>query len=68
MKIEFAEILMHPAMMLALIFGLDLFFGDPVYRLHPVRLIGKLLTGMKTDCAKSDWMVNSAESCWCCFC
>ena len=44
MKIEFAEILMHPAMMLALILGLDLFFGDPVYRLHPVRLIGKLLT------------------------
>ena len=44
MKIEFAEILMHPAMILALIFGLDLLFGDPVYRLHPVRLIGKLLT------------------------
>jgi len=44
MKIEFAEILMHPATILALIFGLDLLFGDPVYRLHPVRLIGKLLT------------------------
>ena len=44
MKIEFAEILMHPGMMLAMILGLDLLFGDPVYRLHPVRLIGKFLT------------------------
>ena len=44
MKIEFAEILMHPATILTFIFGLDLLFGDPVYRLHPVRLIGKLLT------------------------
>ncbi|MDP6331493.1 MAG: cobalamin biosynthesis protein, partial [SAR324 cluster bacterium] len=44
MSIEFAEILMHPGMMLAMILGLDLLFGDPVYRLHPVRLIGKFLT------------------------
>jgi adenosylcobinamide-phosphate synthase len=44
MKIEFVEILMHPATILTFIFGLDLLFGDPVYRLHPVRLIGKLLT------------------------
>jgi adenosylcobinamide-phosphate synthase len=44
MKIELTEILTHPGTMLALIFGLDLLFGDPVYRLHPVRLIGKLLT------------------------
>jgi len=35
---------MHPATILTFIFGLDLLFGDPVYRLHPVRLIGKLLT------------------------
>ncbi|MFL2739053.1 MAG: adenosylcobinamide-phosphate synthase CbiB [bacterium] len=44
MSIEFAEILMHPGMMLAMILALDLLFGDPVYRLHPVRLIGKFLT------------------------
>ena len=44
MSIEFAEIIMHPGMMLAMILGLDLLFGDPVYRLHPVRLIGKFLT------------------------
>ena len=44
MRIEFAEILMHPGMMLAMILALDLLFGDPVYRLHPVRLIGKFLT------------------------
>ena len=44
MSIEFVEILMHPGMMLAMILSLDLLFGDPVYRLHPERLIGKLLT------------------------
>ena len=42
MNIELVEILTHPATMLVAIFGLDLLFGDPVYRLHPVRLIGNL--------------------------
>ena len=62
MKIEFAEILTHPGTMLALIFGLDLLFGDPVYRLHPVRLIGKLLTWYELRLRKSDWMVKLVES------
>lgn len=28
-------------------FGLDLFLGDPVYRLHPVRLMGAAATGLE---------------------
>ncbi len=32
-------------MVLGLAVGFDLLLGDPVYRLHPVRLIGNLVTG-----------------------
>ena len=34
----------HPAFMLSMILGLDLIFGDPVYRFHPVRMIGSLIS------------------------
>ena len=44
MSFDPAELVTHPSIMLSLILGLDLLFGDPVYRLHPVRLIGKLLS------------------------
>ncbi|GIT04201.1 MAG: hypothetical protein CM1200mP28_14600 [Deltaproteobacteria bacterium] len=30
--------------MLLMILGLDLIFGDPVYRFHPVRMIGSLIS------------------------
>ena len=48
MNADFAGLITHPAMILAEIFGLDLIFGDPVYRFHPVRLIGNLLTWYET--------------------
>ncbi len=48
MNEEFAEIITHPTAMLAVIFGLDLLFGDPVYNFHPVRLIGNLLSWYET--------------------
>ena len=44
MSVDSAELVTHPAFMLALILCLDLLFGDPVYQLHPVRLIGILLS------------------------
>ena len=44
MSVDSAELVTHPAIMLALILWLDLLFGDPVYQLHPVRLIGILLS------------------------
>ena len=34
----------HPAFMLSMILGLDMIFGDPVYRFHPVRMIGSLIS------------------------
>ena len=43
-EFEFAQIMMHPCTMLSLILALDLLFGDPIYILHPVRIIGKLLS------------------------
>ena len=43
MNFNLVELLTHPALILLIILGLDLFFGDPVYRFHPVRLIGKLI-------------------------
>lgn len=33
----------NPALILLLAFGLDLLIGDPVYPLHPVRLIGRVI-------------------------
>ncbi len=44
MNFDLVELLTHHAFMLLLILGLDLFFGDPIYRFHPVRLIGSLIS------------------------
>ena len=44
MNVDLVELLTHPAFMLLMILGLDLFFGDPVYRFHPVRMIGSLIS------------------------
>ena len=44
MNIDLVELLTHPALMLLLILGLDLIFGDPIYRFHPVRIIGSLIS------------------------
>ena len=43
MNVDLFELLTHPAFMLLMILGLDLIFGDPVYRFHPVRMIGSLI-------------------------
>ena len=43
MNVDLVELLSHPAFMLSIILGLDLIFGDPVYRFHPVRMIGSLI-------------------------
>jgi len=43
MNVDLVELLTHPAFMLLMILGLDLIFGDPVYRFHPVRIIGSLI-------------------------
>ena len=44
---DFAEVTLtswvNPLLLLWSIFLLDLWFGDPVYRFHPIRLIGSLL-------------------------
>ena len=37
----------HPTVLLLAV-GLDLLAGDPVYRLHPIRLIGTLLTRLES--------------------
>ena len=44
MNVDLFELLTHPAFMLLMILGLDLIFGDPVYRFHPVRMIGSLIS------------------------
>ena len=44
MNIDLVELMRHPAFMLSMILGLDLIFGDPVYRFHPVRMIGSLIS------------------------
>ncbi|MBS1254857.1 MAG: Cobalamin biosynthesis protein CobD [Deltaproteobacteria bacterium] len=53
MNIDLAELLTHPAFMLTVILGLDMMFGDPVYRLHPVRLTGNLLSWYETKLRNS---------------
>ena len=35
MNVDSVGLVTHPAIMLALILGLDLLFRDPVYELHP---------------------------------
>ena len=44
MNVDLVELLTHPACILLMILGLDLIFGDPVYRFHPVRMIGSLIS------------------------
>ena len=51
---EFGEIMMHPCTMLSIILALDLLFGDPLYSLHPVRIIGKLLNCYENMLEKID--------------
>jgi adenosylcobinamide-phosphate synthase len=41
-----ALLLPHPAILLAAV-AADLTIGDPVYPLHPIRIIGRLLAGME---------------------
>jgi len=36
-------ILTHPFVIIFSVFSIDFIFGDPVYKLHPVRLIGNLI-------------------------
>ena len=43
MDIDFIEIIKNPGTILVLIFGLDLLLGDPDYKFHPIRLIGKTI-------------------------
>ena len=47
MNFNFFELLTHPALVLLIILGLDLIFGDPVYRFHPVRLIVSLISWLE---------------------
>jgi len=44
MNFNLVEFLTHPAVLLGSIIGLDLLFGDPIYRWHPVRIIGNVLS------------------------
>ena len=44
MNVDLVELLTHPAFMLIIILVLDLIFGDPVYRFHPVRMIGSMIS------------------------
>jgi len=44
MNVDLVELLTHPAFTLSMILGLDLIFGDPVYRFHPIRIIGCLIS------------------------
>ena len=44
MNVDLVELMRHPAFMLSMILGLDLIFGDPVYRFHPVRMIGSMIS------------------------
>lgn len=41
------QILNHPAVFLLTFLLLDLIFGDPNYRLHPIRLFGDILNGFE---------------------
>ena len=44
MNVDLFELLTHPGFILLIILGLDLIFGDPIYRFHPVRMIGGLIS------------------------
>ena len=44
MNVDLVELITHPAFILSMIMGLDLIFGDPVYRFHPVRMIGMMIS------------------------
>ena len=53
MNFDLVELLTHPAFMLLIILGLDLIFGDPVYRFHPVKMIGSLISFYETVLRRS---------------
>ena len=53
MNYDLVELLTHPALMLLMIMGLDLIFGDPVYSFHPVRIIGSLISCYETGLRNS---------------
>tara|TARA_B100000700_G_scaffold278682_1_gene326969 strand:+ start:1968 stop:2969 length:1002 start_codon:yes stop_codon:yes gene_type:complete len=42
MNLNFEEFFFNPVFVLTVIIGLDLLFGDPIYSLHPVRIVGRL--------------------------
>jgi len=48
MNLDFTEFFTNHVVMLIIIISLDLFFGDPIYSLHPIRLIGRLLVWYET--------------------
>ena len=54
--IDSFQSLNNPSFLLLSAFILDLILGDPVYRLHPVRLIGNLIN--KTYCLLKDAPLN----------
>jgi len=43
MNFDLSELFTNHIFILTIIFGLDLLFGDPVYSLHPIKLIGRLI-------------------------
>ncbi len=49
------DILRPDFRLLAAAVALDLFFGDPVYRFHPVRLIGRTLSGFERALRELGW-------------
>ena len=53
MNFDLVELMTHPALMLLMIMGLDLIFGDPVYSFHPVRIIGSLISCYETGLRNS---------------
>ena len=53
MNFDLVELLTHPALMLLIIIGLDLIFGDPVYSFHPVRIVGSLISCYETGLRNS---------------
>ncbi len=55
MNANFFDFLTHPAFIFLTIIGLDLMFGDPVYRFHPVRLIGLLISCYETGLRRFDF-------------
>ncbi len=53
MNFDLIELITHPSFTLLIILVLDLIFGDPVYRFHPVKLIGSLISLYETRLRQS---------------